>query len=105
MKKLSSTSADRPNNNGSHSNNNKNDENQLFQKIDIPDSPFHAIKMDNLWFLTMGKYRLTEPLPSYEDVENEAYSTTWHRIMQIIQIMIDEDKKKSTHTPQTNTNN
>lgn len=94
MKKSSSTNADQQHNN------NSNSERQLLTKKPIEDTPFTAVKFDDKWFLTMGKYRLTEPINSEEEVTKEAYSTTWHRIMQIIQIMIDEDRNANKKTEQ-----
>ena len=63
---------------------------QLVEMEGIPDTPFTAVKVDNKWFLTMGKYRLTEPLQSLEECEKGAFDTSWFRIMQIIGIMMEE---------------
>ena len=32
---------------------------ELFKQIQIEDTPFTAVKLQEKWFLTMGKYRLT----------------------------------------------
>lgn len=68
----------------------------LFQQKELNDGPFTAVKMDDKWFLTMGKYRLTEPMKTFEEVEAEAENTSWHRIMQVVQIMIEENQTKTT---------
>lgn len=63
---------------------------QLHAKEEIPDTPFMAVKFGDHWYLTLGKYRLTEPL-TRDQVIQEAYDTSWTRIMQIMQILIDEN--------------
>lgn len=68
-----------------------NDKNeQLIERVEIPESPFVAVRHDKKWFLTMGKYRLTEELESLEECEKQAFDTSWFRIMQIIGIMMEE---------------
>lgn len=79
-----SKSADQQHNNDSSK--------QLVEKLQIPNTPFTAVKFDKLWYLTLGKYRLTEGLDTYDQVEDNAHDASWNRIMQIIQIMIDENK-------------
>lgn len=73
---------------------NSNSNSKLVEREEIKNTPFTAVKFEDKWFLTMGKYRLTDGLASKEDVINEAKDASWFRIMQIIQIMIDEDKNK-----------
>jgi len=86
-KSLSSDTMDQEHSSSSNSN-------QLVERIPIEDTPFTAIKCDNQWFLTMGKYRLTEPMPSLDEVTQDAQRADWTRVMQIIQIMIDENEAK-----------
>lgn len=74
---------------------------QLHAKEQIPETPFTALKFGDHWYLTMGKYRLTEAL-TRDAVIQEAYNTSWTRIMQIMQILIDENyelKHSLTKTP------
>lgn len=81
-------------NNGDQNNNSASDSKQLVERINIKETPFEAVKFDEKWYLIMGKYRLTEGLNAFEDVGNQAFDTSWFRIMQIIQIMIDENHEK-----------
>lgn len=67
--------------------------NELVERIPITDTPFTAIRLDNKWFLTMGKYRISEPVDSFEQIQMEAENTTWDRIMQVILIVINEQKE------------
>lgn len=68
--------------------------NELMEKVEVKDTPFTAIRMDDKWFLTMGKYRLTEPRESLDAVMKDAEDASWWRILQVINIMIQENEKK-----------
>lgn len=83
----------------------KEDETQLFEQIPIENSPFTAVKMEDKWFLTMGKYRLTEPLKSLEECRIEAKDASWLRIMQIMKIMIEEDHAERAYNNMHNMSN
>ncbi len=72
---------------------------QLVVNEPIPDTPFKAVKFGDLWYLTLGKYRLTNG-GTRDEVIEAAYDTSWERIMQIIQILIDENRE--LHTPRPN---
>lgn len=90
MKPLSSKATPEANNNESNSN-------ELIERVPIEDTPFTAIRYDNKWFLTMGKYRLTEPTDSLEQIQEDAQRADWARVMQIMQIMIDENNTAQKH--------
>lgn len=86
MSEQSSTNADQQNN---------NDSSELVEKKEIPETPFTAVRLGDKWFLTMGKYRLTSGLHgSYEEIFDEAMNTSWNRILQIMQIMIEENEQE-----------
>lgn len=80
---------------------NNNEVEELVEHRKIEDTPFTAVRVNEDWFLTMGKYRLTEKLKTVEECQEEAKDASWMRIMQIVQIMIEEDKLK----PSKNQNN
>lgn len=69
---------------------------QLVEQTKIEGTPFTAIRIDEKYFLTLGKYRLTNQLTSLEECKLEAQDASWDRIMQVIQIMIEENNKKTT---------
>lgn len=69
---------------------NGNDESKLFEAKPVGDTPFTAIKLEDKWYLTLGKYRLTEALKSFEEVEQEAKDASWWRILSVMQAMITE---------------
>lgn len=63
---------------------------QIIEKIDIENTPFTAVKADQEWFIMMGKYRLTKGIKSKDEALAAGLDESWWRIMQVIQIMIDE---------------
>lgn len=65
---------------------------QLLEKVEIEGTPFTAIKLDAKWFLTMGKYRISELYDTLQEVQQDAQDASWMRIMTIMNIMIQEDK-------------
>ncbi|AXH72096.1 MAG: hypothetical protein [Microviridae sp.] len=71
------------------------DPNQLVEIKPIEGTPFAAIKTEKKWHLVLGKYRLTNELDSYEQCLAETMNTTWERIMQVIQIMIENQPAKT----------
>lgn len=73
----------------------RGDESKIIESIPIEDTPFHSVKVEDKWFLTLGKYRLSPTFGTHEEVLEDAKDASWMRIMQIIQLMIDEDKNKT----------
>lgn len=63
---------------------------KLLESVAIHNTPFHAVRFENKWFLTMGKYRLTNQLNNLEECKAEATEDSWIRRMQIMKIMITE---------------
>lgn len=66
----------------------KNEE--LVKIVDIEETPFKAVKADGKWFLSMGKYRLTEPLETEQECREAATDASWWRILTLMQVMIRE---------------
>lgn len=73
-----------------------NNPKEIIEEHDIKDTPFKAVKNNNEWFLALGRYKLTKSLKTRKEVEESAEDTSWHRLLQIIQIMIEanEERKK-----------
>lgn len=95
VKKLSHGNAHR-NGNG---NSTYSETEELVHVEPIPDTPFAGLKYDGKWYLTLGKYRLTQELKDYKACVTASKDASWQRIMQVIQIMIDynnENQKTST---------
>lgn len=63
---------------------------QILEYKKIPDTPFTAVRVDDVWYLLMGKRRLTAELPSLEACEEEAKDASWMRIIQVMMAVIDE---------------
>lgn len=73
--------------------NEENEEKQLVEILQIEGTPFHAVRERKIWHVTCGTYRLSEPLGSKEECEEEAKSITWFKIMNVIALMIENYKK------------
>lgn len=78
-------------------NNESNSDKELFEMRHIEGTPFTAVKMQDQWFLSIGKYRLTEKLKSFEECVEDSKDASWFRMMQIMKIMIEEDKKETVN--------
>lgn len=69
---------------------------EMVEQQPIDGTPFTAVRVDEDWFLTMGKYRLTEKLKTIAECVEEAKDASWWRIMQIMNIMIKEHEENKT---------
>lgn len=76
--------------NGSANQTNKQESNsnKLVEQFAVSGTPFTVVKVDEYWFLTIGKYRITNQLSTREEAEAEVNDASWTRIMQIMKIMI-----------------
>lgn len=54
----------------------------------IEGTPFMAIKVEDKWYLTLGKYRLTEG-GTKEDTIEESKNASWWRVMQVVTAVVD----------------
>lgn len=57
---------------------------ELITQKQIKDTPFTAVKVDNKYFLTCGKYRVSAVFGSFEECEEDAKDTSWNRLSQVI---------------------
>lgn len=64
--------------------NHENNE-ELLERHKIEDSPFYIIgNPKDGYFLSMGKHRLTELLPTIEEVKEHLQNNTWNIILQLV---------------------
>lgn len=91
---VSSTDANEAHNNDSIS------DREVIQQWQVKGTPFTIIKYLNEYFVTLGKYRLTEKMPSKEAAEEYALTDSWLLRMAVMNIMITEaaDAKKLAET-------
>lgn len=62
---------------------------KIIEKYEIPETPFTAVKLNDQWFLMMGKYRLSQtPFKTLKETLIESENVNWDRVLQVIQIMI-----------------
>jgi len=69
--------------------NTKSNSNQLVEYKQIPETPFTAARMEDKWFLLLGRYRLTKEgeMKSYNDCAKATKDVSWHRLMQVMHIV------------------
>lgn len=70
--------------------------NNLIEQKQVDGTPFTAVRVNEDWFLTLGKYRLTDKLKTLGECIEEAKDASWWRIMQIMNIMIQEHEENKT---------
>jgi len=63
---------------------------QLVEYEQVPNTPFTIVKQNDKWFVTMGKYRLSEQLETKQEALEESQNESWFRMMQIMRIMIEQ---------------
>lgn len=80
----------------------KNEE--LIQRVQIPESPFTVITTDNKSFGVMGEYRITEDYETKKEVIVELEKITWNRMVQVFMILneVTKDKKIQELTNKNN---
>lgn len=67
---------------------------KIIEQFPIKDTPFTIVKHGEWWFLTLGKYRLTNQLNTRKEAEAEVHDASWIRMMQIIKIVIMEHEEE-----------
>jgi len=70
---------------------------ELVDLTPVENTPFTMVKADDKYFLAMGNYKLTPPMEK-DDCEDKANIITWDMIMNVIQIMIETNKKLENGT-------
>lgn len=66
---------------------------ELVKVTEIEETPFACLKIEDNYYLVLGKYRLTQAMESEEAVQVAATDASWHRIMQVCSIMIAESEE------------
>jgi len=64
---------------------------QLVETIKVEDTPFQILKWDEKYYLTLGKYRLTEALDTEEQAREEVNNVSWFRLLQVMHIVVKEE--------------
>jgi len=68
---------------------------ELIKRESIKDSPFEVITQNGVSFGVMGNYRLTEESKDANNVRDELAKITWNRIVQVIMVLEDFNKKNN----------
>lgn len=77
---------------------------KIIDQQPIEGTPFLAVKYGDQYFLALGKYRLTEPLPSLEACIEETKDTSWMRLLQIMRVVAEEFYKEKNENKNNNSN-
>lgn len=72
----------------------KSNSKQLVEYFPVDDTPFTVARNDQEWFVLMGKYRFTEALKTKKDAMRNARAITWTRILQVIQVMLEDNNNE-----------
>ena len=71
---------------------NKNKVEELVQREEVKDTPFTIVTTEEGSFVTMGKYRLSEP-KGIDEVRKETKQITWNRLIQVIMLLHENMKE------------
>lgn len=75
---------------------------QLVEQIKIEGEPFTILKWDDKYYLTLGKYRLTEALETEEQAREEVHNVSWFRILQVLHIVVKEELNETKYKNNAN---
>lgn len=56
---------------------------ELLEKEEVEGTPFTIVKNEELWYILLGKYRLTEGYEDKEEALKEANVINWNKILQV----------------------
>ena len=91
MKKQEIGQLDSTNNTDLLSKNEKNT--KLVEFKQVKETPFTLAKQNEEWYILLGKYRLSEGYETEKEGEKEAKKICWKKIMQVISVIITEEKE------------
>ena len=67
------------------------EENEELTKIEVVEgTPFTVVKVDDQYFLALGKYRLSELLDSEEEAKEEINDLSWNRLLSVMYAVANE---------------
>lgn len=65
---------------------------ELVKRVEVEDTPFTIVRVDGLWFGTMGEYRLTEQFENFADCQDAVSKFSWNRVVQVMMLLVDKLK-------------
>lgn len=74
--------------------NNVDSSSELVEMVKVEDTPFTLIRQEKDWYVTIGKYRISEKIGSKEEAMEDAKRVDWERVMQVCGIMIENYNEK-----------
>jgi len=71
----------------------RQDSGSLIERKELGGGSFIAIKKDGGWFLTMGKYQITDEHENLHELEKMVSGIDWKLMITIIGVMVEESRK------------
>jgi len=71
----------------------KQDSGSLIERVELAEGSFVAVKKDGGWFLTMGKYQITDEHENLHELEKMVSGINWKFMITIIGVMVEESRK------------
>lgn len=68
---------------------------EIIKQKEIEGTPFKIIEIEGEYFLTLGKYRLTQPMDKEEDVRKYLITDKWTLLLQMIEIRFQIEKEEN----------
>lgn len=80
--------------NAENTNNVDSSKSELVEMVKVENTPFTLIRQESEWYVTIGKYRISESIGSKEEAMEDAKRVDWERVMQVCGIMIENYNEK-----------
>jgi len=62
---------------------------KLVERENVEGTPFTLYKSENLWYVLLGKYRMSKEFETKEEAKEDAQRNDWERTMQVVGVMIE----------------
>lgn len=64
-------------------------QNQLIEKIEVENTPFLIIHIENDYFGTFGQYRITEIYNTPEQCKKDLENITWNNLVKVMTLVVE----------------
>lgn len=78
--------------------------NQLREVIPIDSTPFAAIRVDDKYFLALGRYRLSDLKDTLEEIKDHVEHFSWNLLVAVIHAIVKELLEIANNKPPESTN-
>lgn len=67
---------------------NQDSKNFNYEKIELENTPFTIVKTPEGYFVTIGKYRISEGFEHIDEAKEDADRSDWERFFQVVEVII-----------------